>query len=370
MLIFIKEYYPIIEMNIYYIIFLILSLFAFREIYNPKPLNIYSFTILSLIFSIFIGLRNEIGCDWYGMKNLFEKSLTPLNTSLTVIEYLKFKEIGYTSLSLIIKYIGGNIYILNFVFSLFFVLPFLKFCSTFKRPFLAILVSFPYLITVIGLGTIRQSIAIAFFMVCINELKHLKFYKYYFYNLIGILFHYSSFIFLFLPLSININKILKLKKNFKFLYILFVLILILFFVINNYFIEQINIYLFNVESLSFKSPLIIWIMIFVPSSIILFNYKYYKDDDINKFWRNYSIAGILMIFTIFFNSIISLRLLFYFIPIKIYALANLPEVELFNMSTKNTYLAIIFLSFSILTVWLNFANHSYCYIPYKNLLLN
>ena len=238
-------------MVIYYLIFLILSLLSFNEIYNPKPINIYSFIILSLIFSVFIGLRNEIGCDWYGMKNLFEKSLTPLNSSLTVIEYLKFKEIGYTFLSLIIKNIGGNIYLLNFVFSLFFVLPFLKFCSTFKRPFLAILVSFPYLITVIGLGTIRQSIAIAFFMVCINELKHLRFYKYYFYNLIGILFHYSSFIFLFLPLSININKIFKLKKNIKFLSILIILIPILFFVINNYFIELINKYLFYADPISF-----------------------------------------------------------------------------------------------------------------------
>ena len=60
-------------MIIYYIIFLILSLLAYREIYNPKPLNIYSFTILSLIFSVFIGLRNEIGCDWYGMKKIYLK---------------------------------------------------------------------------------------------------------------------------------------------------------------------------------------------------------------------------------------------------------------------------------------------------------
>ena len=80
-------------MIIYYLIFLVLSFLAFKEIYNPKPLNIYNFIILSLILSVFIGLRNEIGCDWYGIKNLFEKSLTPLNSTLTDIEYLTLKKL-------------------------------------------------------------------------------------------------------------------------------------------------------------------------------------------------------------------------------------------------------------------------------------
>ena len=357
-------------MIIYYIIFFILSYLAYKEINNPKPLNIFNFIILSLIFTVFIGLRNEIGCDWGGIKKLFERANCIQNDDcFSTIEYLKFKEIGYSFINLFIRRIGGNIYLLNFVLSLFFVLPLLKFCSTLKRPFLAILISYPYLITVIGLGTIRQSISIAFLMLCIYELKHHRLYKYYFYNLIAILFHYSSLVFLFIPLTINLKRWLKLKKNFKVLYISLLIIPILYLFFNNYFIELINTYRFYDQTDTFKTPLIIWAMISLPSAINLCNYKYYKDDDKNKFWRNYSILGILMIFTIFINSIISLRLLFYFIPIKIYALSNLPKVGLFSISTKNTYLTIIIFSFSILTVWLNFANHSYSYIPYKNLLL-
>ena len=357
-------------MIIYYFLFFILSYLAYQEINNPKPLNIYHFIILSLILTVFIGLRNEIGCDWDGLKKLFERvNCIKYDDCLSTIEYLKFKEIGYSFVNLFIGKIGGNIYLLNFVLSLFFVLPLLKFCSTLKRPFLAILISYPYLITVIGLGTIRQSISIAFLMLCINELKHLRFYKYYFYNLIAILFHYSSFVFLLLPLFINFKRWIILNKNIKVLYIYLLLIPILFLFFNNYVIEILKTYIFHGQAHTFKTPLIIWAMISFPSAIILCNYKYYKDDDKNKFWRNYSILGILTIFTIFINTIISLRLLFYFIPIKIYAFSNLPKVGLFKMSTKNTYLTIIFFSFSILTVWLNFANHSYCYIPYKNLLL-
>ena len=206
-------------------------------------------------------------------------------------------------------------------------------------------------------------------MLCIYELKHLRFYKYYFYNLISILFHYSSLVFLFLPLTINFKRWIKLKKNIKVLYITLFIIPFLYLFFNNYFIELLNTYRFYDQPHTFKTPLIIWAMISFPSAIILCNYKYYKDDDKNKFWRNYSILGILMFFTIFLNTTISVRFLYYFIPIKIYALSNLPEVGLFNISRKNIYYILIFFSFSILTIWLNFANHSYCYLPYKNLLL-
>ena len=58
-------------MIIYYLIFITISLLAYKEIYKPKPLNIYSFIFLTILLSIFIGLRNEIGCDWAGYKKIF-----------------------------------------------------------------------------------------------------------------------------------------------------------------------------------------------------------------------------------------------------------------------------------------------------------
>ena len=56
----------------YYLIFFLLSLFAYQEIYKPKPLNLFSFIFLAIGLSLFIGLRNEIGCDWEGYKKIFD----------------------------------------------------------------------------------------------------------------------------------------------------------------------------------------------------------------------------------------------------------------------------------------------------------
>ena len=362
----------------YYFIFFVLSLLTYKEISNPKPLNIYYFILLTLIFSIFIGLRYEIGCDWEGYKKIFEltncipnmgNNQCDFNSLNNTFDYLKFKELGFSSLNFIVKRFGGNYYYLKYISSLFFVIPVLYFCSNLKRPFLAILISYPYLITVIGLGSIRQSIAIALLMVCITELKKNKFHTYYLYNFLGNIFHYSSLIFIFLPLLIQEKKSYILKKIKKVLIIALICIFLFFFLNDTYLIHKLNGYFNYPNPVSIKSPLIIWTMITIPSAIILLNYKYFKNDDKNKFWRNYSIMGILMFFSIFFNKIIALRFLLYFLPIKIYAFSNLTEIKLFEKYPKIVYTLIILISISILTIWLNFANHSYCYLPYKNLLL-
>tara|TARA_B100001248_G_scaffold185401_1_gene141457 strand:+ start:399 stop:1499 length:1101 start_codon:yes stop_codon:yes gene_type:complete len=363
---------------IYYLIFLVLSFLAYREISNPKPLNIYSILFLVLLFSVFIGLRNEIGCDWEGYKNLFNREictsmqnhLSGQNNCLNSFEYLKYKEIGFTIINLIIKSLGGNFYTANYIFSLLFLIPIIQFCSNLERPYLAILISYPYLITVIGLGSIRQSIAIAILMICINELREKRFYKYFIYIAIATLFHYSSFIFMFLPLLIDIKKDKNLKRIKGALLGLFFVFIFLFLIFNdNFLMKQLSGYLIMKDTISFITPLIIWMMISISASIILLNYKVFRIDDSNHFWRNYSILGIFMILPIFFNTIIAFRFLYYFYPVKIYSLSNLTKIERFKDYPKSTFLAIFIFSLSILTIWLNFANHSYCYLPYKNLLL-
>jgi len=358
---------------IYYTIFALLSFTAFRESNNPKPLTIYQFIFLTILFSIFIGFRYEIGCDWEEFKRLFDFSICSYNDSCSLtlgqIQSIKSQGIGYRLLTLIIKTFGGGFYSLNFVSSLFFVIPLLKFCSNLSRPYLAVLISYPYLIAVIGLGTIRQSIAIAFLLICINQLKKYQFLNFYILNFFSILFHYSSSIFLFLPFLIDLKKRGNLKLFRNLLYVIFLIFIVLvIFSENNYFKYQLHLYV-GYNPIPMASPLLIWTMIAIPSAIIILNYKFFKDFDTNKFWRNYSIIGILMLFPIFINKVIALRLLLYFLPIKIYCLSKLPELLIYKITPKYVYLSIIFFSFLILTIWFNFANHSYCYLPYKNLLL-
>ena len=163
---------------------------------------------------------------------LFDFSICSYNDSCSLtlgqIQSIKSQGIGYRLLTLIIKTFGGGFYSLNFVSSLLFVIPLLKFCSNLSRPYLAVLISYPYLITVIGLGTIRQSIAIAFLLICINQLKKYKFLNFYILNFFSILFHYSSSIFLFLPFLIDLKKRGNLKLFRNLLYVIFLIFIVFY----------------------------------------------------------------------------------------------------------------------------------------------
>ena len=96
-------------MIIYFLIFSILSYLAYEEIHNPKPLDLKSYIFLILLFSVFIGLKKEIGCDWVAYNDIFNLSNCATNTGdidlcnkfkiSSTYEYLNFKEIGFSSIN-------------------------------------------------------------------------------------------------------------------------------------------------------------------------------------------------------------------------------------------------------------------------------
>ena len=58
-------------MFIYYIIFFGLAYKAYKEHNNPTKFIFKEYLILFLFFVLYIGLSNEIGCDWDGLLRLF-----------------------------------------------------------------------------------------------------------------------------------------------------------------------------------------------------------------------------------------------------------------------------------------------------------
>ena len=105
---------------------------------------------------------------------------------------------------------------------------------------------------------------------------------------------------MFLPLLIDLKKDKNLKRIKGVLLGLFFLLVFSFLIFNdNFLMKQLSGYLIIKDPISFMTPLIIWIMISIPASIILLNYKVFKKDDSNHFWRNYSIFGIFMFLQFF-----------------------------------------------------------------------
>jgi len=367
-------------MIIYFIPFTILTLLTSLENSNKLKLlikNKYFYWTLSIPFIIFIGLRHEIGCDWNQYLMMFEKY-----DSVNLIEIIernffsdhKIQELGHVFLTTISK----DIYMLNFLYSIIFVIPLFYFCSQIKRSYLALLISFPYYIVVVGMGPIRQAACTSLLMLSIILISRRKYYSHLFLTFTSLLIHQYSIIFNGLVLSPFLKNIKKIRFTKINIFIIFIILSI--FLYNfpslihktyHYFILYKKIGSITGEMIipPAKSAILIWLIHFLPSFIFLRNKFQFKfNNDLNNIFLTFSILEFLLFPVIFLNSVIAYRLLLYLFPSSIYISSHLVDIKLLNF--KKSYITNILISISLISliIWLNFAFHASCWVPYKNIL--
>ena len=199
----------------YLLPFFLLSLLTVLEDLNRlKSLlkNIYFYCLIALFFILFIGLRIEIGCDWLSYKNMFDELSSKSFSSILINNFVSgpnnvIKELGH----ILITLFSRNIYVLNSIYALLFVAPLFYYCSKIKRVYLSLLISYPYYIVVVGMGTIRQAACISILMLSIFLVSKSKYIYHFFLTTFGLLIHQFSILFncfLLIPL---VPKILKVK---------------------------------------------------------------------------------------------------------------------------------------------------------------
>ncbi len=367
---------------IFYIIpFIFLAALTSFESRNKFDLfikNKYFYYIISIFFIIFIGLRYEIGCDWPRYKGMFDRynSLSLIDiVKNSLFSKIKLQESGH----IIIASISKNIYVLNLIYSIIFTFPLMYFCSELKRKYFSLLISYPYYVIVIGMGPIRQAACISLLMLSILLIKNNKNYTHIFISIISALIHQSSILFNGIILGTLFSKIKGIKTSKKniilmifvsaiFLYCLPSIISKLYYYITLYkYTDQSGTRLIPPA----KSSIYIWLIHFVPSCIYLKNIPKFKfNDSLNKILFTFTIIDFLLLPIIFFNSVIAYRLLLYLFPTSILITSHIPDLELFKIGKIYYINFIIGISFLSLIIWLNFAFHASCWVPYKNLLLN
>ena len=365
-------------MIIYSIPLIFLSCLTFLESGNNKISLIknkylYFFTFLFLTF--FMGFRNEIGCDWNGYLENFisvnSKSWTTLFEKYYEGLSNDIYDIGYTLIIKILSY-RFNFHIVILVLSIFFTAPLFIFCSQLKRRYLALTISYPYFFVVVGMGPIRQSIAISFLMLCIVCISNKNFIKFLYLNIFSSLFHSSAIIFSSLLLIFG-DSFEKKRLNILIALILLSILLLLTFYSYEAVFYKISAYGEPSEGYSeAKSAILIWIINFLPIILYLKNIPKFN---FNKYLKRivifFFIFEIFLFFLLFFNTKhLTYRFLLYGFPISIYITSFLPDADILKIKSKYVTFSIVFLCFISLAFWLQYANHAYCWLPYKNIILN
>ena len=358
-------------MLIYLLPLSLLALLAYFEV-NYKFENITHskrfYLILFFIFIFFIGFRDNIGCDWDSYeRNFKDLSIIPFDDIFK--SQSNFFNIGYITISKIISLKFGfniNIFVISSIFSgtLFY------FCSKLKRTYLSLMISYPYYFIVIGMGPIRQSLAISFLMLSILFVYLNNYRKYFFSTIISSSFHHSAiFVNTFYFTLLNVFSRNRLKKFFILSF--YLIILILFLLSDDLILNKLLSYLneYGSKINPSKGAIFVWMMNFLPSILFLTNFQKFKlNKDIKKLLFYYSASEIFLLPFVYINSTITYRLLLYSFPSSIFITSFLPDINLLKISEKNSYSYLIFLSFISLIIWLKYAYHSFCWLPYKNIL--
>ena len=112
-----------------------------------------------LLIGLLIGLRFEVGSDWFTYIRHFVLAGT-----------IEFGDIpvagdpGYVLLNWLVSQLGGDVWLVNTACAALFCWGLLSFAKTQPRPWLALSIAIPYLVIVVAMGYTRQGVAIGLAM--------------------------------------------------------------------------------------------------------------------------------------------------------------------------------------------------------------
>lgn len=311
-----------------------------------------------LLLTLMIGTRFQVGGDWRSYQFMFR-----FVEHMSFERALDFGDPGYQAINWIAQQWNGEIWWVNLFGAAIFAWGLTRLCQNQPLPLLAVLVAVPYLIIVVAMGYTRQSIAIGILMAGLASLgRGGSIIRFAIYVAVAAFFHKTAV--LVLPLVIFAGK-----RN-RFLNIIagaaaFVLFFDLFLS------DSTDEFIKNYVETRFASQgaWIRVVLILVPAVLLLARRgKLGLIEQEEKVWRYIAFAAcampLLLIATP--SSTAVDRMALYLLPLQIVVLSR--AYLMFN-KPQTGIIAVIFYSFLVQFVWLNYAQHSKLWVPYRSYML-
>lgn len=346
----------------YFALLLLPSVFA---LFNTQRLSRLLWWFTYIVFVLFIGLRFEIGPDWPQYKFI--------HSTLAYVDFwdvaMQAEPLSYL-LFWLSQHLGFEVYLSNVVAAIIVMTGVFSFARRTANPWVAVIAATPYFIIVMGMSGVRQAMAAGIVLFLFAHWERFSFISRGFYILFAGLFHTSALI-------NNIFLVIKMRIPLRYKVILGILILSITLYISfriSLYSENIvryqQLYLGNslVEE-SFGSLYHIAMIVFPAFLGFLFRRRIMPNIHSHSllYFGMYAALSIIMIN--FFSSTAASRLTIYlyFVPMMVYP-------ALIHMYRRRTQLALtsllITVHAAILAVWFTLGNHSFAYVPYKNLLFD
>ena len=326
---------------------------------NSKPKYDVIFVSMAVLIVLMIGLRYRVGGDW---RNYLENSDLIQGRPLSWAMINSPNEPGYTLINWVVLWAGSDIWLVNLICAIPFVVGLIALARQQPNPYLALAVAAPLLIIVVGMGYTRQATALGFLLIAITSLTAGKpFWKFLVWIGLGSLFHFS--VLFFAPL---VALLLFRGKFLSFILLIVSGIVGYLFVLPNAIERYSTGYIRTVYE---AQGAIFRIALSALAGIILliFARRFFSNPDEKRIWRGWAILSLLSLLMLFFirSTVIVDRLSVYLLPIQVFTFARLPLTFGGRQSQLLWTLVIVTGYAVVLLLWLTLANHARFWIPYR-----
>jgi hypothetical protein len=311
-----------------------------------------------ILLVLMIGFRHEVGGDW---ETYLEMLHSYTDASINASEF-SFQDPAFVLLNLVSVKTGLGIYLLNVLSALFFCSGLIVFCRAQPRPWLALLVAVPYLITVVAMGYTRQGVAIGIAMAAMTALAQGSVLRFVLWVALAATFHKSAII--LLPMAVLANSK---HRIFTLLWVgltgivLFALMVqeALSFLMGGY-IE---------DAMQSSGAAIRVAMNALPAGLfLLFRKRFELTAEQHSFWTWMSLSALLLVGLLLVSpsSTAVDRIALYWIPLQLFVLSRIPNA-LGRVNGKNLLwvLCVVAYSAAVHFVWLFFADTAFAWLPYQ-----
>lgn len=353
----------------YFVLFAIPSLFALREP-NPtiKANDVFinnqfsgSWKLIFIILCIFIGLRHETGGDWFNYVNKLQ--FAEIN-SREAGWWLN--DPGYRILEWISIQMNWGIHGVNLFSASIFSYGLVVFCLSLPRPWLALAVSIPYLVIILGMGYTRQGLALGCIMTGLVALGQGRVFGFVLWAVIGATFHKSAVV--LLPMA----ALAASQRRFVTAIWVAVVIAVAYTTLLEDSVDSLKT---NYLEAGYQSQgaFIRLSMNAIPAILLLWRRKLFEtSQQQHRIWFWFALSSLILLGWLFISpsSTAVDRIALYFLPLQLMVFSHLPEVLGRHTNHNHNLVFIILLYYAAVEiVWLNFAANAYAWLPYRSYLL-
>lgn len=322
----------------------------------PRARAGFLWLVVALALVTIIGLRWETGGDWGSYDRMVQSALW------TEDRYGLLGDPGFRALTVLAAQSAYGMLVVTFVSAVVVTVGLLRFCLAQPRPWLCLAVAVPYFVVVMGMGYIRQGMAVSLLLIALIAVQNGSVTRFIGWVLAAAMFHSTALI--FLPLALFMARV----HPFARLMLLIGAAIVLGLAATG---ERTGLLLTNYvdQEMTSSGAVVRLAMTALPGAILLYwRARFDLAPSERWIWMMLSAAGIaaLALVLVFPTSTAIDRIGLYLLPLQLFVYSRLPDALAGDDRTARVLAtAVIALYAAAFFVWLNYAVNVEYWLPYR-----